>query len=151
MASNPGWVTGFIPTATQWNEEFGGKADYPVPITQGGSGAITAAAANYNLQQRALVGVADSPVALVPLTFYGLRTATGAITVNLPQLVTLNNGDWIELADADYNANTNNVTIAAFSGDVIALYDTTAANQTLDQAGARAVLMVNNSAWRMLV
>lgn len=27
MGSNPGWPTGFVPTAPQWNDEWGSKAD----------------------------------------------------------------------------------------------------------------------------
>jgi len=31
--SSPGWVTGQVPTAAQWNNAFAGKADYPVTGT----------------------------------------------------------------------------------------------------------------------
>ena len=36
--SNPGWATGYAPTAAEWEAAFSGKADYPVPVGQGGTG-----------------------------------------------------------------------------------------------------------------
>lgn len=46
--SNPGWATGFVPSAAQWAAVFSGKADYPAPVGQGGTG-ITATPADGQL------------------------------------------------------------------------------------------------------
>jgi hypothetical protein len=41
--SNPGWTTGQVPSAAQWNNEFGSKSDYPLDAgaVNLGSGQIT--------------------------------------------------------------------------------------------------------------
>ena len=36
--STPGWKAGYVPSAGEWNNTFGDKADYPVPAAQGGTG-----------------------------------------------------------------------------------------------------------------
>lgn len=36
--SNPGWATGYAPTAIEWAATWSGKADYPVVVGQGGTG-----------------------------------------------------------------------------------------------------------------
>ena len=38
--SNPGWATGYVPSSAEWNATWSGKADYPVPVSQGGTGLI---------------------------------------------------------------------------------------------------------------
>lgn len=147
--SNPGWVTGFTPTAAQWAAAWSGKVDYPAPIAQGGTGAQTAAAAAYAVLQRQLV--ATTPVNLAALTVYSVRTSVAAISLYLPLLASLLPGDWIEVADVDFNANINNITIVGNTSDQIALYASSAGSQVLNVAGAKAVLFVNAGIWRMLV
>lgn len=147
--SNPGWVTGFTPTAAQWAAAWSAKVDYPAPLDQGGTGATSAAGAEYNIGQRALI--ATTPVNLAALTFYGVRTSVGAFSVYLPLLASLLPGDWIDLADIDFNANINNVTIVGNTSDQIALYASSAGSQVLNVAGARTRLVVNAGIWRMLV
>ena len=46
--SNPGWDTGYVPTAAQWTAAFSGKVDYPAPFGQGGTG-LTATPAVGNI------------------------------------------------------------------------------------------------------
>lgn len=50
MASSPGWTTGFVPTAAQWNAAFAGKVDSTVlsgaAITSNASGALGQLPAN---------------------------------------------------------------------------------------------------------
>lgn len=147
--SNPGWPFGFVPTSAQWAAAFSSKVDYPAPIDQGGTGAQTAAGANYNTQQRQLV--ATPTVAAQPLTVYSARTGLSAITFSLPPLGGVSPGDWISIADVDFNANTNNITITANGSDVIALYGTTAGSQVLNVAGVQARLVANATYWRLLV
>lgn len=36
--SNPGWATGYVPSAEEWIAVFSGKVDYPAPVGQGGTG-----------------------------------------------------------------------------------------------------------------
>lgn len=151
MPDSPGWATGYVPPASEWNNEFASKVDYPAPPEQGGTGGLSAAEGAYNLAQRFLVTADESPLQLSPITFYGLRTATGVITLNLPALATLTLGDWIELADIDYDAATNNVTLNAFSGDTITLYGSAAASQLLNVSGAKITLVANTTSWCMLV
>lgn len=147
--SNPGWVTGFVPTSAQWAAAFSAKVDYPAPLNQGGTGATSAAAGNYALQQRQVV--ASTPVNLAALTFYPVRTSLGAFALYLPALASLLTGDWIDVADIDANANANNITIHASGSDQIILYASAAGSQVINIAGTRARFVVNASSWRMLV
>ena len=147
--SNPGWVTGFVPNSAQWAAAFSAKVDYPGPIAQGGTGAQTAQGAAYNITQRQVV--ASTPVTMQPLTFYAVRTSVGAFSLYLPPLAGLTLSDWIDVADIDFDANVNNITVHASGSDVIALYGTTAGTQVLNLAGVQARFVVNNSSWRMLV
>lgn len=147
--NNPGWALGFVPTAAQWNNEFASKVDYPAPVAQGGTGGVTAQVAVYNLLQRALIG--STAFSLAALTVYGVNTSVGAFNLFLPLLATLEPGDWIEVADVDFNANVNNITVTAAMSDQIALYNAAAGAQVMNVAGSRARFVVNNSAWRMLV
>jgi hypothetical protein len=146
---NPGWVQGFVPTAAQWNAEWSSKVDYPASLDQGGTGGTTAAGAEYNLAQRALI--ASTPFNLAAVTFYGVRTSVGAFSLYLPLLATLLPGDWIDIADIDFNANINNITVFGNTSDQIALYNASAGSQVLNVAGVRARLVVNAGIWRMLV
>lgn len=146
--SNPGWSTGYVPSAEEWAAAFSSKVDYPASLDQGGTGGKTSAAANYNLVQRSLISTSTT---LKPLNWYGLSTSVGPLSLGLPPLSSFLPGDWIELYDVDFNANINNVTVTASTGDVIALYNATAASRIIDVAGARVLLVVNTSSWRMVV
>jgi len=149
MPSNPGWPYGFVPSADQWAAAFGAKVDYPAPVNQGGTGALTTAGGNYALQQRSLIGA--TLTSLAPLSFNGIRTAVEAITLTLPALSGLQPGDWIDVADVDFNAHVNNITVNAVGLDLIFSYGVSAASQTLNVAGARVRFVVNVSSWCMLV
>ena len=146
--SNPGWATGYVPSSAEWNATWSGKVDYPASVSQGGTGGTTSAGAYYNLAQRQLLAASAD---IVPLTFYGIRTSVGAMTLTLPSLSLVQLGDWIELADIDFSAETNNVTITASGSDQIALYGGSATSQTLNIAGVRTTLVANTTSWRMLV
>ena len=147
--SNPGWVTGFVPTSAQWAAAFSAKVDYPGPIAQGGTGAQTAADAAYNIVQRQII--AGTPENLEPVTSYFVRTSVGAFSLYLPPLSQLSPSDWITVADIDWDANNHNITVYANGSDQIALYGSTAGSQVLSLAGVQATFVVNNSNWRMLV
>jgi hypothetical protein len=147
--SNPGWVTGYVPTAAQWAAAFSSKVDYPGPISQGGTGATSSAGAAYNIEQRALI--LSNGINLQPLTSYGVRTSLGAFTGYLPALSILMPGDWIDLYDVDYAASTNNFTITANGTDLIYLYASSGTSQALTISGVRVRFVVNQSGWRMLV
>lgn len=147
--SNPGWIYGFVPTASQWAQAFSAKVDYPGPIGQGGTGAVTAQGAEYNIDQRVIVD--STAVSMSAVTQYYVRTSVGAFTLYLPPLSTMVPPDWVDVADIDFNANVNNITITAYNTDQIVLYGSSASSQTLNVAGARTRLVVNNNTWRMLV
>lgn len=95
--------------------------------------------------------VSGAPVTLITQGRYSLRTSTGAITLNLPALSSVSTGDWIDLLDIDYAANTNNVTINAAGADQIALFTAAAGTQTLNLAGVHAMLVANATNWRLAV
>jgi len=143
--STPDWKFGYVPSAGEWANAFAGKADYPVPVGQGGTGAQAAPDANYNLQQRAEVITATQ--AASAMTLYGLRTDLLAITVNLPLLATLKPGDWIELVDTGANAGTNPVTIAAAGSDQINLNGAATSSIQIANNGGRCLLIVTSAGW----
>ena len=146
--SNPGWPTGYVPTASEWEQAFSAKVDYPAAVSQGGSGAMTAYGANYNIAQRSILS-ASSAVQLC--TSYGIATSAAAISVFLPPLAGLQAGDWIDLYDVDFNAAANNVSVVAHGVDQISLYGTPAGTQTLNVSGVRCRLVANTTTWSMIV
>lgn len=147
--SNSNWPTGYIPTAAEWAQSQSAKVDYPAPLNQGGTGATDAPTANYGLQQRGVI--ATTPYAALPLNSYGLHTSVSALIVNLPALNSLQLGDWIDLYDMDFHAGTNNITITAAGADLINLFGTTSASQTLNIDGAKCKLVVGVTNWSMIV
>ena len=148
--TNPGWVYGYVPSPLQWAAAFSSKVDFPAPVSQGGTGAQTAPVAQYNLVQRQVL--ASGPLNLAAITDYWVRTSVGAFTYYLPTLASLQPGDWLNVADIDANANTNNVTITCQSSDLIAVYSNTPASSvTLNLAGVQVRFVANASNWRMLV
>lgn len=149
VPSNPGWPTGFVPTSSQWASAFSSKMDYPGPVNQGGTGAIAAEGASYNLLLRGLIG--ETPFATVPLTLYGVQTSIAALTIDLPAISAITPGDWLVLLDIDYNAAVNNITVAAFGSDEIALFGASASTQTLNISGVCVLLMANLTSWTMVV
>ena len=38
--NNPGWTTGYVPTAAEWDSTWSSKVDYPAPPGQGGTGVV---------------------------------------------------------------------------------------------------------------
>ena len=147
--SNPGWPTGYVPSQSEWAQAFSAKVDYPAPVAQGGTGALNPQGANYNILQRGLIST--SGAISVVCARYGLQTSTGPLTLSLPPVASLGQGDWIDLYDVDFNANVNSVTITAAGSDMIALYGSSAASQVLSVAGVKVTLVINGSSWRMLV
>lgn len=76
--SNPGWATGYAPTAAEWEAAFSSKADYPVPFGQGGTGLTTTPASG-----TILIGT-GSGFALATLTAgqgISIDSESGAITI----------------------------------------------------------------------
>lgn len=147
--SNPGWPFGYVPTADEWADAFGGKVDYPAPLDQGGTGSTTSSGANYAFQQRRLISA--TLTSLTPLSFNGIRTAIEPVTLTLPLISGLQPADWIDVADVDYNANNNNITINAAGPDFIYAYGAAAPVQVLNIAGVRVRLVANVNSWCMLV
>lgn len=151
--SNPGWATGFIPTAQEWAQAFSSKVDFPAPVGQGGTGGLSAFSGNYNLQQRVLISATATELAA--LSIYGVRTALGAFEVLLPPVASLQPGDWLELLDVDSSANTNPITVTASGTDDIVFQGTTAGAQVLSSRGSLARLTVNGEVgsltWSMVV
>jgi len=99
------------------------------------------------LQQALISASQDAAV----FTQYWVRTSVAAISLVLPALSSLNEGDWLVIADVDFNANANNITVLATGSDTIVLYDTTAGSQLLTISGVKVTLVVNSGKWRMLV
>ena len=69
---------------------------------------------------------------LIATNSYGVKTSLGAFTVNLPQLSSIAVGAGILVFDADYNAAANNITVAAFGGDLIADHAATSGDYIIE-------------------
>lgn len=140
VPSNPGWPTGYTPSAVEWANEWSRKVDFPAPINQGGTGGQTVATANANLQQRTILdgGAATS---IATLTAYGLRTSTAPFELYLPALSTCTPGDWVDLVDVDFFAATNTIQIFASGSDRIKSYGIAGAVATMDVSGQQARLV----------
>lgn len=151
MPSSPGWAQGYIPSSTEWNNEFAAKADAApaVPINQGGTGQQTAPLGNYALQQRGLI--ASSPATLALLTTNGIRTALSPFTLDLPALSSALPGDWIIVYDISYNAGANPITIAPAGADQIAYYGSLHSSLPLNVSGAWVMLSVDSTCWSALI
>ncbi len=145
MPSNPGWPYGYVPTADQWAAAFSAKADYPVPANQGGTGSQSLAGGNYALQQRGLIGA--TLTTLAPLSVNGIRTSVEAITLTLPLISGLLPGDWIDVADVDYNANVNNITVNASGPDKVIVQGVALISTVLNSAGSYARFAVTPAGW----
>lgn len=146
VPSNPGWKYGYVPSPGEWADAFSGKVDYPAPLDQGGSGATSAAGANYNTQQRAEITTAS--VAAKPLTIYSLRTDLAAIAVNLPLLASVNPGDWIQLLDSGFNALVNHITVNAAGSDQIYDDGVPETSMPLITNGIGCFLIASATGWR---
>lgn len=146
--TDPGWATGYVPSALEWQTAFQAKADFPVSIDQGGTGAQSSFSACYNLFQRATLTATATVAALGD---YSVQSHIGPITVDLPPLASLNNGDWIRVFDVDNDAATNNITIQANGADTIDLNGAVAGSQVLTTNGSYAMLVVNSGVWGMVV
>lgn len=150
VPSNPGWKFGYVPSPGEWNNTFAGKADYPVPVDQGGTGGQTEFDSNYNLQQRDEIATSTSTAAA--LTFYSVRTDETAATFALPPAASLQPGDWIDFLDSGNNAAVNNIKINAAGSDMISSGVTSAASLLLQTNGVRCLLVVTSaSTWRAQV
>lgn len=149
VPSNPGWFTGYIPSAEEWAAEWSAKVDFPAPIWQGGTGSQTAYGANYNIQQRALIDdTLATPLQL--LTEYGVKADSGPATLLLPPIAQTIAGDWVSLTDIDGSAGTNIVTIQANGAELIDLYGTSATTQQIAVDWGSAVLVSTGFGWRMV-
>jgi hypothetical protein len=149
VPSNPGWKYGYTPPPAEWNNVFSGKADFPVPLDQGGTGGQTAATGNYNLQQRVQVETATK--VLTPLTLYSLRTDLSAMALSLPPANTCLKGDWIELVDTGANAAVNKITVNASGADQI-LSDAASVASIMLQANNSQVTLITDGVakWRLI-
>ena len=147
--SNPGWVTGYVPTADEWAAMISGKVDFPAPIDQGGTGGVTAFSANYNIAQRQVIAATGETAEA--LTFYGIDTLAGAITVDLPPIASVANGDWIQFIDIANDAATNNITLTANGTDHIVLNGSSSTSKVITTNGAFVMLMVSDGVWVMVI
>lgn len=84
-------------------------------------------------------------------THYAALTASGAIALTLPALSGLTVGQYIEVADAGYNAGTNNVTITAAGADVILDHGASGSSFVLNVSNTIARFIVTASGWRVIV
>lgn len=144
-----GWPSGYVPTASEWAESQSAKADYPVPVDQGGTGGQTVPIANDKLQQRVLVGTSPYAVTTV-FTRYAVKTLTGAYTLNLPPIGAFTNGDWIDIVDADGNAGVNNITVNASSGQNIRYNGSVGPSAAINISGSITTLVVEAGQWKMV-
>lgn len=148
IPSNPGWYTGYVPSALEWANVFSGKVDFPAPINQGGTGSQTVADANLKLQQRTILpgGVVSN---ISVLNCYGLDTVTAPVELQLPALTDVTPGDWIECVDIGYNAAANNIQVFSANGDLIFLWGVSATTQLINISGCRFVLVATETYWSM--
>jgi len=146
VPSNPGWKYGYVPSPGEWNNTFAGKADYPVPVDQGGTGGQTSYDGNYGLQQREQVST--STVTAQALTFYSVRTDLSATTMALPAASSLKPGDWIDVLDSGNNASLNHILVNAAGTDTIIAGGVSAAFILLSNNGIRCIFVSDGvSAW----
>ena len=150
VPSNPGWYSGYVPSAEEWAIEWSNKVDFPAPINQGGTGAQTVPLANGNLQQRLLVP-GGAPYYLSVLTWYGLRTATAPVEVYLPLLSSVRDGDWIEMVDVDQNAATHNIQVFCQGPDQLQLWSVEGTTALFNISGTRAVAIACSTFWSISV
>lgn len=133
--SNPGWVTGQIPTATEWNDEWSSKQDFdannPAPIT----GAIAASGS--------VLAVSGT---------YTWTTSAGAYSATLPALSTVLEGQQIIVQDGDNNASVNNITVLANGADTnkIAYYATDSSSFVINVNNSVFKFVRSNGLWRVL-
>ena len=79
--SNPGWETGYEPSAAEWASEWSAKVDYPAPPGQGGTGITSTPAAG-----QMLIGTGNG-FSLTNLTAgsgINIVNAAGAVTISSP-------------------------------------------------------------------
>jgi hypothetical protein len=89
--TSPGFYTGQIPTAAQWNSYFSGKVDYGingVPVYSGGTGQISLT------QNAILTGNGISPISGIPPTTNG-------------NIIASNGTSWLSMPPATDNIVTN--------------------------------------------
>lgn len=146
VPSNPGWYTGYVPSAQEWAQEWSNKVDFPAPVNQGGTGSQTIAGANNNLQQRILVP-GGAVYVLNVLTRYGLRTSVAPVELNLPALATVNPGDWIDLLDVDYDAAANNIQVFCSGSDNLVMWGVEGTTALFNISGSRFVIVANSTYW----
>lgn len=119
LPSNPGWPTGFVPTAAQWAEAFSAKVDYPAPANQGGLGTMIRPA---NGQFPIGNNGSYSPGPLVP--GLGLTVAAGAGTLQIGFTSTTGTGAVVlDHSPILFNPNIGDAianSVAMQSGSVVA-------------------------------
>ena len=76
--SNPGWASGYVPTAAQWAAVFSGKVDYPAPVGQGGTGLTSTPAAG-----QILIGTGSGFALSAIVAGSGISVANGAGSVTI--------------------------------------------------------------------
>lgn len=144
--SSPGWAFGYVPTPGEWNNTFAGKVDFPAPVNQGGTGAQTVQGANGNLQQRSLINASNVPT-LATLSNYGVQTSTGGMALPLPAISSVQPGDWIDILDVDFAANTNPFNLVCSGDDQLTLWGVTGSSATFNIAGTRVRVVANAGIW----
>ena len=140
---NPGWVTGYVPPAGEWNGAFSAKVDFPVPLDQAQEIAQMVNASQGQLPSGSVI--------LTVGTTNGIQTLAGPFVGTLPPLAQVNPGGYIILYDADYNANVNPINVVATPPDQIALYDTAAPSISINIADVYILIAAGATTWRAIV
>jgi len=148
VPSNPGWFTGYVPSAIEWQTWWSNKVDFPAPVNQGGTGAQTVADANLMLQQRSVIpGGAVFTVNV--LNVYALDTSVAPVELQLPPLSDTTPGDWIDCVDASYNAAVNNIQVFADGSDPLIMWGVGSNTQLINISGTRFRITATSTHWVM--
>lgn len=94
--------------------------------------------------------IVASGASLVTGGFYAVRTSLGAFSGTLPVLSGVQPGSFLEIADADYNANVNNYTVNAFGMDQIAAFGSLGSSYVINLRDSITRFIANTTSWRAI-
>lgn len=129
-------VTSTLPTDGIWLDRIGvGTVWTPVSDFAPGNGGIV---------------VPPGSITLATNTFYGVRTSGGAYTLTLPALAAQAKPAYLEVADIDYNAAANNVTINAGVGDLVSYHGVTSGTYKITTSNLIVRFIANLTYWTVI-
>lgn len=147
--SNPGWTTGYVPTAQEWDNTWSGKVDYPAPAGQGGTG-NTATPSNGQI----LIGngTGYSLTTLTAGSGISITNASGTITVAAPNVFAWPSGGIAVSTGTGWSTSLSTsgtgTVVALTNGPVLTnptLGSAAATSVSFNTSGGSSVIQGNNS------